>query len=106
MLRFLPEVPRLREARHALRRTAQILHERHTAVLVADDQVDVAVAVPVDGGRRDHLQVHPDWTAVRFEPPPRSEARRLARAHVLEVGETVEELPADQIEVAVAVEVC
>ena len=86
---------------------AGVLDQRHAAVLVADDQVEVAVAVPVERDRHDHLQVHRQ-RARRRRVVSRSAGgvlRRRARADVLEVRKAVEELAAEQVEVAVAVEV-
>ena len=106
-----------------------VLQERHAAVFVADDEVDVAVLVPVERHGRDHLEVH------RQGPRRAGEGGRLAgrlpgggpglrvgtgrnrqasawrvawlgpRPDVFVVGEAIEELAAEHVEVAVAIEV-
>ena len=35
-----------------------VLYEGHAAIFVADDEVEVAVLVPVDGHGRDHFEIH------------------------------------------------
>ncbi len=104
---LLLEITRREELRRAIRgQFAGVFDERHAAVLVAHDQVDVPVLVPVDRGRRDHLQVHHQRLAVGgLQPFAGRVFRRGARPKVLEVSEAIQELATQQIQVAVAVEV-
>ena len=85
---------------------AGVLNEGHTTVFIAADQVEVAILVPVDRGWRDHFEIHREILArVGFEANAECILRLGAAAGVLEVGEAVEELAAEQVEVAVVVEV-
>ena len=104
---LLLEVARREELRRAVGgELAGVQQQRDAPVLVADDEVGMAVLVPVERDRDDHLQVHRERLAVRqLHATTRCVARLRARADVLEVGEAVEELAAQQVEVAVAVEV-
>jgi len=72
----------------------------HRSIFVANDEVEVAVLVPVKGNGHDHLQVR-----LHTEAAARGVLRLCAGADVLEVRESVEELAADEIEISVAVEV-
>ena len=83
-----------------------VLDERHAPVFIAHDEVDGPVLVPIKGRRRDHLQVHRErWAVAGLEPASRRVLRRGARAGVFKVGEAIEEFAADQVEIAIAVEV-
>jgi len=60
---LLLEIARRKKLRRVVsRELAGVLDERHAAVLVADDEVEVAVLVPINRHGRDHLQVHCERT--------------------------------------------
>ena len=103
---LLAKIPWLLEDRPTCGLRQHVFHKRHAAILIPHNQIDVAIGIPVDRGGRDHLQVHGERLAI---VGGQLEARRIlrlpARADVLEVGEAVEKLTAEQIEVAVAIEV-
>ena len=85
---------------------AGVLDEGHAAVFVAADEVEVAVLVPVDRGRRDHFEIHREIaTRVGLDARDKRILRLGARAGVLEIGEPIEELAAEQVEISVAIEV-
>ena len=85
---------------------AAVFDQRDTSVFVSDDEVDVAVPGPVVGGRGDHLHVHDERIAIgSVEAASDAVSGCRAGADVFKIGEAVHELAAEQIEIAVAVEV-
>ena len=86
---------------------ARVFHQGDSSVFVADDQIEIAVAIPVEGRRRDHLQIHHQRFAVArlAASGPAAYSGSVAAADVLEIREAIQELAAQQIEIAVAVEV-
>ena len=108
---------------------AGVLDISDASVLVADDKVELTVLVPIERDGGDHLEVHGQRTrrprqCLGFERSlpsrrtrPRGHSRRQGqppsggilglgpRPDVLKIGETVQELAAQEIQVSVAVEV-
>ena len=85
---------------------SEVFDERDAAVFVANDEIKVSVAIPIESGGRDHLDVHDEWVSVAaLEFDSVGVDRFRAGAGVLEVGEAVEKFAAEEIEVAVAIEV-
>ena len=106
-----------------------VLDISHASVFVADDEVELAVLVPIERDGGDHLEVHGQRTrrtrqGFGFErslPSRRTCAGGHARRHgqpasggilglsprsyILEIGEAVQELSAKEIQIPVAVEV-
>src|SRR5262245_24589900 len=83
-----------------------VFDESDAAVFVADNQVMVAVFVPVEGDGNDHLEVHRERIAGGgFQALAGGVARSSARADVFEVGEAIEEFATEEVEVAVVVKI-
>jgi hypothetical protein len=104
---FLLEIHRRAEHGGAVARDPSgVLDERDTTILVAHDEVNVPVAVPVERHRHDHLQFHRQRPAVfSAELDTGLIFRSGAGADVSKIGETIEERPAEQVEVAITVEI-
>jgi hypothetical protein len=47
---------------------ARVFHQRHATIFVADDEVEIAVAIPVDRNGDDHLQIHRERGVAMFQP--------------------------------------
>jgi hypothetical protein len=85
---------------------ARVFDQRYPAILVAHDQVEIAVAVRIERHRHDHLQVHHQRRTVVERQPATGRVSRLgSRAGILEIGEAVQEFAAQQIQIAVSVKV-
>lgn len=74
-------------------------------VLVADNEVGMPVAVEIRHHRDDHLQMEADFPVFVRKRPSRGEAGLRAGADVLEPSESIDEFAADQVRIAVAVEI-
>ena len=57
-VRFLLEVTWRVKLWNAVQELSSILNQGHTTIFIATNKIEIAVLVPVDGGRRDHLEVH------------------------------------------------
>ena len=80
-----------------------MIEQGNSPIFISRDNVDVPIPIPIDRNRRDHLQVHQGIALpARVSVLP---ARFCMRPHVLKIRESVQEFPADQVQVAVAVEV-
>jgi len=102
---LLLKEPRRPERRHVLDHSAGILQQGDPAVLLADHQIHVAVAVPIHGRRHDHAEGHGERLAVAGKVATGRVPWLGPRADVLKPRESVDELAADDVQVAVAVEV-
>ena len=103
---LLLKVSRLVKYRHAIDVSSCVLNERDATIFIADDQIHIAIAVPIDGCRRDHLQIHHQRLAVAVRQfASRGVLRRLPTTDILEPGKAVEKLAADQIQIAVTIKV-
>ena len=103
--RKLAEIARRQKLRHPADGFPRVFDERHAAVFITDDQVEITVAVEVHRGGRDHAEVHFHGEAGAREFAAGSVNGLGARARIFVIGETVAELAADEVEVAVAIEV-
>ena len=102
--RLLPKKSRRGKKWRAIGHAAGVLDECHPAVLLSNDQVHVAVAVPVDRARHDHLKIHFQFAAVGLPEPLTGEIAGLRpRAGVFKISQPVEKLAADEIQIAVGV---
>ena len=104
---FLLEILRLLEDGRLVRsELARVLDEGHTSIFIATDEILVAVLVPIESHWRDHFQIHAQMLARRIGDANALRIhRRGACAGVLKIGEFVQELTAQQIEIAIAIEV-
>ena len=105
IVRLLLEVFRRQELRHAIDRWSIVLDQRDATVLIADDQVEVSVGIPIERDGDDHFEVHRQRSALTHQPLPRRIIRLCASAHIWEIREAVEELTTEQVQVAVTIEV-
>jgi hypothetical protein len=85
---------------------AGILDQRDPAILIPDDQIEIAITIPVEGDRDDHLQIHRQRSSAEvFQSPPGGVDRLCSRPGILEVGEAVEKFTRQQVEITIPVEV-
>ena len=79
--------------------------QRHATILIAHNQINVAVAIPIHRTGQDHFQLHRQRFAVVCELAAGGILGRLTCAGVFKICEAVYKLAAQQIEIAVAIEV-
>ncbi len=91
--------------RHTINHLARVLYERYRPVFLANDDVGEAVFRPVEGNGRYHTKPH------RYELITKTQLLAscilwvLARADIFEVGERINKLAADNIQITVAIEI-
>lgn len=105
--RLLPKVKELSINGHSPGSpTARVFDESDATIFVAIDSVKIAVAIPIDHHGRDHLKVHLKRVAILGEEADtRFELWRLPAGGVPKPYEAVGEFTADEIEIAITVEV-
>ena len=83
-----------------------VLDEGNSSIFVADDQVQIAVSIPVEGDGNNHLKFHLQYRTVgsRQRLSPRV-TRFTSSSDVFEIRETVEKFTADQVQIAICVKV-
>ena len=88
------------------RKLTGVSDQRDASVFVSDDQVGELIAVPIEGHRDDHLQIHPKGFAIgTLDPDCVLVDGVFASADVLEISEPVEEFTAEQVQIAVLIPV-
>ena len=102
---LLLKINRRQKLRLAVAHLARVFHERHTAVFIANDQIDVAIAIPIHRAGQDHFQLHRQHLAAMPELAAGGIFGRLARASIFKIGKAVDKLATEQIEIAVAIKV-
>ena len=102
---FLLKINRRQKLRQSITHLAGMFDQRHAAVFIAHNEVDVAIAIPIHRARQNHLQLHGQRFTLMRELAAGGIFRRLARAGVFKIREAVHKLAAQQIEIAVPIEV-
>ena len=105
VLGLLHEVDGGQELGYAVFDFTGMLHERDGTVFFADDKVHVAIFIPVDGGGHNHTEIHGEAFTVGGDHFTGCVVGCCARADVFEIGEVVDKAAAEEIEIAIVVEI-